>query len=348
MSIAKALGWNEVDAFLAPRSNTLLGLGAGLLSGNLGNVPLYAMEGRKADDAYATQQKAEAERQRQINATTKWLQDKYPDLAGMIAAGMPISDAWSTALQRMQPQGGQALTSDIQNYEYAQAHPGFADWQTQKGGQAEMSLQPTWLEDEQHRVWPGQMTKDGRVVLSQVPEGMTVVPPADMAGAKAGATVDAKTAAAARAALPGAQQTMTIAENAINLLRSDEKGLNEQFGNTFGVPNRNLYVYPGSALGNWQANFAQAKGQAFMQARNMLKGGGQITDYEGRMGEAAYSRMEQAAASGDKETFLRALDDFEAAVKDGYAKLMATANGEYAAGQPGAGGGDLKSRYGLE
>ena len=76
-------------------------------------------------------------------------------------------------------------------------------------------------------------------------------------------------------------------------------------------------------------NLNQASGQAFMQARQALKGGGQITDYEGKRAEAAISRISDAAKSGDKQTFLDALDEFEQAVTDGYAKLREVAGGGY-------------------
>ena len=52
-----------VSDWIAPRRNMLAGLGAGLLNGNPG---AGIIEGRQADDAYATMQKAETERQKAI------------------------------------------------------------------------------------------------------------------------------------------------------------------------------------------------------------------------------------------------------------------------------------------
>jgi hypothetical protein len=322
--------------------NMLLGAGSGFLSGDLGNVGRYAADGRQADDAYATQQKAEADRAAQINQTAQWARTQFPELAN---APDELVAQMAPGLWEKQMMGGAASpTSDIQNYEYSLANPGFAEWQTQRGGAAEVSLTPTWGIDTDpasptyNKPVLGQLNKAGQFVKTQLPAGIQPLDPATMAGEKSGATVDAKTAAAARAALPGAQQALTIAQKAIALVRDDVAGLNEQFGNTWGVPNRNLPTVPGvfqQSKGNWQANFSQAKGQGFMQAREMLKGGGPITDYEGMKGEAAFSRMEQAVAIGDKETFLLALKDFEEAVNDGYQKLLATASGEYSAGGPG-------------
>lgn len=333
-----------VGGFIDQRRNALAGLGAGLLQGRPG---AGVQEGIQADTAFAVMQKAEEERLKSINQTQAWLQQNYPQYANL-----PPEQGWQAAMGDMaaaRSASGPSMTSDIQNYEYGLANPGFIDFQTQKGGASEVSLTPTWGIDTDpqsptfNKPILGQLNKAGQFVKTELPTGVQPMNPIDLAGGKQGAIVDAKTQAGARAALPGAQQAVAIAKNAINLVRNDEAGLNEQFGNTGFIPNRNLPTVPGvfqQAKGNWQANFSQAKGQAFMQAREMLKGGGPITDYEGMKGEAAFSRMEQAVATGDKATFLRALDDFEAAVEDGYAKLVATANGEYAAGTPAVTGGN--------
>lgn len=61
--------------WLTPRRNTLAGLGAGLLNGQPG---AGVQAGIQADDAYATQQKAEAERQANI-AKQQELRAKYAD-----------------------------------------------------------------------------------------------------------------------------------------------------------------------------------------------------------------------------------------------------------------------------
>lgn len=324
--------------------STLAGLGAGLLSGRPG---AGVQEGIAQDDAYATMKKAEAERQQNLNQTQQWLQSNYPQYASLPAAeGWQIAmadmaakrnstsaDATNSYEGRLRIGQEQGLTgTDLTTYALTGSLP------SGRGGSGELSLTPTWMRDPSGNLVPGQIDKSGNMNVTAIPEGYSVVDPFALTGGKASVTVDAKTQASARAALPGAQQALAITENAINLIRNDTAGLDEQFGNTMGIPNRNLPTIPGvfqQAKGNWQANFSQAKGQQFMQAREMLKGGGPITDYEGMKGEAAFSRMEQAAAIGDKDTFLRALADFEAAVRDGYAKLVATANGEYSAGGSG-------------
>lgn len=83
----------QVGGFIDSRRNALAGLGAGLLNGQPG---AGVQAGLQADDAYATQQKAEAERQKAI-ADQQALRAKYadffikqnkPDIAQGIADGV--------------------------------------------------------------------------------------------------------------------------------------------------------------------------------------------------------------------------------------------------------------------
>lgn len=201
--------------------------------------------------------------------------------------------------------------------------------------------------DRDGNLVPLQVGDDGSFHATQMPDGLTF-DPGGIAADKTTDTIDAKTAAAARAALPGMEQAAAITEKALDLVTGDDKGMGEQFGNILGVPQRGLPVFPGTALGNWQANFQQAKGQAFLQARQMLKGGGQITDFEGARAEAAFSRMDAAAATGDKSTFLEAASDFRQSVQDGLNKLRLTASGGYASNKPAVTGGSVYDKYGLE
>lgn len=62
----------------------------------------------------------------------------------------------------------------------------------------------------------------------------------------------------------------------------------------------------------------QIQGGAFLQARQLLKGGGAITDFESRKAEAAMSRM--SAAVGEKE-FKLAAKDYKDALEAGIRKL---------------------------
>lgn len=234
--------------------------------------------------------------------------------------------------------GGAKGTSDITNYQYAKKDGftgSFQDWLKGPGqARPEYGLNLSYGKDANGNWVALQPSKaGGGLTVAPTPEGVTLQAPGDIAGAKADATVDAKTAGAARAALPAAEQAVTIAKDAIDSLRNDAAGQADQFGNFLGIiPQQMTLAIPGTPKANFRVKLEQATGQAFMQARSMLKGGGQITDYEGRRGEAAYSRMQAAAEQGSRDEFLRALDDFEQAVDAGYEKLQKAAQGGYAKG----------------
>jgi hypothetical protein len=320
-------------------------LGYGLSRGTdfgqaLGYATQRTQDMQPARDAFATQQKAEAERQQQLNQTVEWARNAFPDkLAGVpehLVGDMAI-DLWT-----QQFTGG--------------ANP------------ASFSQTPVFLTDPEGNQHIGQMSSGGGVllngeVLPSLPSGWSIIarpdnmrpvdggdrqwvfnpntgqyeagpmkggaPSAnmDVSPAPGGGRIMTPAAGSPEAATQGAniasakQAVDTVKE--VGALLRDEEGLNEQFGNILGIPQRWGPAYPGSEMGNWQAAFEQAKGQAFMQARAMLKGGGPITDWEGQVGAAAMSRMEAAVRTGDKATFLDALEDFEAAVEQGYQKLAA-------------------------
>ena len=71
-------------------------------------------------------------------------------------------------------------------------------------------------------------------------------------------------------------------------------------------------------------------GQSFLQARQLLKGGGPITDYEGNKADQAYSTIAYAKTVPDLKA---AIQEFQYWVDRGVQKLQAQANvGEYAGG----------------
>jgi len=102
-------GWGlgYLTDYTRPRSNTLLGLSAGLLSGNLANAPLYAMEGKKADDAYATAEKEKAAAAAQLNQTIEFLRQTAPKYAEAVQAGvLSPGDAYTMYVNDQKPQPG--------------------------------------------------------------------------------------------------------------------------------------------------------------------------------------------------------------------------------------------------
>lgn len=338
MGLAKTFGWDGVHDFIEPRRNALMGLSAGLLSGDLGNAPRYAMQGMQADQEQAALQKAETERQAQINQTAQWLQQNYPQFSSL-----PPEQGFKLAMELIsQQQKGVSPTSDIQNYEYGLQNPGFTDYQTQKGGAAETSLTPTWgIDPETGQPVLGQLNKAGVFVKTDM-GGVQPMDPRTLYQERAGGTTMGKEQSAVAASLPGLEMNVSIAKDALNRIRSNAQGLQEHFSQVGALP-RDMYVMPGSALGNLKGDLDQALGQSFMQARQALKGGGQITDFEGNKAEQAYTRMRKAYDIGDAKAFGEAMDEFEYYLEQGFVKMKAFAEGSYKPGGASQGGGNQTS-----
>lgn len=74
------------------------------------------------------------------------------------------------------------------------------------------------------------------------------------------------------------------------------------------------WVVPGTDAADFNALLDQIQGGQFMQAYETLKGGGQITEVEGKKATAAISRMNK---SQSEKGFLQAADEFKSIVQNG-------------------------------
>jgi len=166
--------------------------------------------------------------------------------------------------------------------------------------------------------------------------------------------LDEKTAAEARARIPQMQGNLATMESLVNhiLAPENDAALRNITGRTIGgnIPDTSFDVdgksHIGMARKAWDiANSGkpeaklmsmhdQLKGQVFMQAFQMLRGGGQITNVEGEKATAAYARMNRSVSTED---YKAALKDFLDATRAGYAKIQAAASGGYSAGGPAIG-----------
>lgn len=75
----------------------------------------------------------------------------------------------------------------------------------------------------------------------------------------------------------------------------------------------NPLAIPGSDRKDFLVKQEQLKGQAFLNAYDGLRSSGAITDIEGEKATAAKARLDTAQSDGE---YLKALDDFETAIKD--------------------------------
>jgi hypothetical protein len=102
-----------------------------------------------------------------------------------------------------------------------------------------------------------------------------------------------------------------------------------------------LRFVPGTAAADFDARFKQVQGQAFLQAYEILRGGGHITEAEGTKGTAAINRMGLAQSEREFITAARELQEVvEAGIKRARGRLNA-ASGTESTGRGSAGGGGV-------
>lgn len=91
---------------------------------------------------------------------------------------------------------------------------------------------------------------------------------------------------------------------------------------------------PGTQQRGFVTLVDQAKGQAFLEAFNSLRGGGQITEAEGRKATDALARLDRAQT---QEDFDAALRDYEEVIRNGLEAARRKAGGGGAAAPEASG-----------
>lgn len=335
--LAGALGFkpNPFLNYIGDNRNALLGLAAGLASGpnwgqGLSSGFQMAAMGRQTDQATAEKLKADAKAEREANATRDWLAQNYPDLAQAVDAGLPVSEAWQEAFNRKNAKSsvdpyqqrfsaGQqyGLTGeDLNTFALTGALPGTNKQNVTYG------VTPIYGTDASGKTGMGVQGSDGSFKLVDT-GGFQPLGPYDLNAQKAAGSAFGKNTGGAQFDLPAAKLTTDQTLAAIADVRANEKGLDEQF--SLGGLQQMTPAWPGSEKAKFQVANNRLTNRAFLEAREVLRGGGQITDFESRKAEGAITNIEDAMARGDKALYLKALADFEEAVKAGYAKLEAQA-----------------------
>jgi hypothetical protein len=205
-----------------------------------------------------------------------------------------------------------------------------------RSGQTRRSLQPVFATDAQGNTVMLQPGEDGTAVQTKMPEGVRIASgvdridagtefilidkrtgnvvgrqPKDIAGA-ARQEVIGKDEGERITNAPGEVRVADQALTTLDQIRSHpgREGWGAQ-GSTASFPliNRGL---PGTAGRDFVALVEQAQGQAFLQAFESLKGGGQITETEGKAATAAIARLDR---SQSRAGFDQALKDIETMLK---------------------------------
>lgn len=130
----------------------------------------------------------------------------------------------------------------------------------------------------------------------------------------------------AQAALPTIESNANRALDTIGKIRAHP---GKQYGvGTAGV----LPGIPGTQQKGFVTLVDQAKGQTFLEAFNSLRGGGAITESEGRKATEAFARLDRAQT---QEDFDAGLADLEAVIKEGVRVARQKAGGDALSGRGG-------------
>ncbi len=264
-------GLGNITEWTRPRSNTLLGLGAGFLSGDLGNVGRYAMEGQQLDNAYATQQKEEAQRQEQLNQTIEWLrQGGNDDLIPLVSAGQ-ANIALQEAVRRSQPIGsGEPFTLGPGQTRFSADGSIWAQGPADNGADSgvEYGLTPQWFQMADGSYGFGVLGKDGSFKPVQTPEGATMLDPRSIATERAYGTKIGGAQGEAAAAAPGDIASAQSALDIINQIRTSPE-LGWATGTSAGFGGNSI---PGTGRFGFQNLVDQAKSGAFLTAVQEMRG----------------------------------------------------------------------------
>lgn len=128
--------------------------------------------------------------------------------------------------------------------------------------------------------------------------------PADRVKAEAAAKAQADAKANLPVAIQTAQETLALIDKI-----KKHPSLDARTGLSGSLP-----AIPGTPGKDFDVMIEQARGGVFLQAYESLKGGGQITEVEGRKAEQAKARMDRAQS---REAFVAALDEFAGIIKAG-------------------------------
>ena len=274
------------------------------------------------------------------NQTVEWLKGINPELAQAVEMGaLSGGDAYKMAVEKPKHTEFQDRAAALSEYGGDPNTPEGRAFIL--GGKLndpnappvipKKGLQPILMRGPDGKIAVGQLDEAGGLDPSTVPDGWTPIGPYEKAFDTAQGREIGTAQGNAIFNLPiksqAAKDLVTKIDSVIN-----DPNLAGAVGPLQGqLPS----IFPGSR--NFDEKVAQLKGGAFLQARQELKGGGQITDYEGQRAELALMRASQAKG---EEDFKAAMIEFKDAVTRGYQLLEQQAQGNFTPGtmQPQMGG----------
>jgi hypothetical protein len=263
------------------------------------------------------------------NAAMEWLQAHHddPDMQDSPVARMPLDVALSRIPQ--DPAGFQqwkqqaALGID----KYIERNTLTAEQQSMETDRA-----------EQRGISRGQLAVSQRnAAVNEAAEKRqatsgAALPPAEAARQKALGESQAKFEIAFPQAKADASQAIALIDQMVGTKpyidkatgrRVQEKAPHSGFGEAVGAGFGSRLV-PGTDASSFEALFNQIQGGAFLQAYETLRGGGAITETEGKKATAARNRMALAQSETD---FIKAAREYQDVLREGIKRAEARAGG---------------------
>lgn len=304
---------------LASKSDLLLGVGSGLVSG--GTVgEQFGGAFNNAAAVMGAQRKAAEDKAKQ-NLTLQFLKTVNPQYAAAVEAGaMTPAEAYNLHVQDQKSAKPQATVFDQRAAAAAQygLQPGTPAYQQfVLGGQYSDPNAPAGADE--YGLNPIVTTRDGKTVLYApsksgtvkelaFPQGVQPMGPMDKAyqtgmGREMGEYTGNQRATA--------EKDVTAANQALGIL--DQIETHPYLERGTGMSSLGNAV-PGTGGYDFQRLVDQAKSGAFLAAIQQMRGLGQLSNVEGQAATAAVTRMDTATS---REAFLKALADYRAVIMAG-------------------------------
>ncbi|EJO31266.1 hypothetical protein [Achromobacter marplatensis] len=180
-----------------------------------------------------------------------------------------------------------------------------------------------------------QIDRNGHVRIPTGPNGQPLMPVTlDAAGQGSAAQAKAYGTAQGKAQAENEQGIGQAEATANQIIGVIDKAINHPGREYATGLSSMLPTLPGTDAADFGAVLDQIKGQAFLQAFESLKGGGQITEVEGQKATQAIARLERAQS--EKE-FLQSLQDLRGIVASGLERARRKAGGAAQANAVGGG-----------
>lgn len=302
-------------------ANALIGLGSGLLSRKNFAEGLAAggqafTQGMQVDNEEAAARRKAEELAAERNQTTEWVKANYPQYASL-----PPAQAFQAAMQeheakqRTAQNGATSMPANVREWEYFNALT-----PEQQGAYIRMKRANPYLDVGTGFVQPDPvnpgMTAGPAIVKENYQEAY------DTSSGTAGGKADTEARVGAPAAIASAENSIAQIDAVIN-----DPNLKFAIGLGGMLP-----AIPNTPQAGTVARIEQLQGAAFLQAFESLKGGGQITEVEGKKATDAIARLSRAQNETDFKT---ALNDLRGVIQIGLDRAKSRM------GSPTTGGGDV-------